>query len=303
MTIRIGVVGFGSAGKQHIHALNEMEEVDLACVLEKNLDIDLGGISRASSWQELLSDTAIDAIALCIPPGTKGELAKQAIIAGKSVLLEKPPCKNLDELCILRDLAENNGVTIGVMFQHRYIIPTEVLSWKWNEKTTAILEVSRPRKTSRYFNDWRANPKQALGGIFAHLGVHYIDLACYILGTPITHHQVGKREFVPGIDMRVVGTIEFDTGAALAYIVTSEAEAQNERLTIFSDNKKITIENGHLFLEYGGKSIQISPKSKHQLRQQVYLDFTKSILNGRQPVVCHLEGARGITMLIQSLVK
>ncbi|MFC7472564.1 Gfo/Idh/MocA family oxidoreductase [Actinomadura keratinilytica] len=50
---------------------------------------------------------------------------------------------------------------------------------------------------------WRGDPAASFGGIAAHLGVHYLDLACQLLGRPATVALAPVRERAPGIDSRV----------------------------------------------------------------------------------------------------
>ncbi|MCL6443036.1 MAG: Gfo/Idh/MocA family oxidoreductase [Alicyclobacillus sp.] len=301
MAVRIAVVGYGSAGRQHVQALNGLEEVELYCVLEANPNVDTGDLPRKYSWQDVLDDPNVDAVALCLPPGGRSDMAHEALASGKSVLLEKPPCTTEAELESLLKAARAAKRSIGVMFQHRYRLPDEVLNIKWDERTIAVLEVSRPRNSERYFNSWRQDPALSFGGISAHLGVHYLDLACLLLGLPVNFHQAGRRDFIPGIDLRVAGTVEFSSGAAMAFIVTGEAEARSERLNILSGDCRFTIEDGTVTVEKGGEVHKYIAEPTTLMRKRLYEDFASAVVNHEQPRRCHLEGGRGVTRLLEKI--
>lgn len=304
MSIKMAVVGYGAAGQQHVDALFGLEKAELYCVFESNENVDTGEISRKSTWQDVLHDERVDAVALCVPPGGRAELASQAMLAGKSVLLEKPPCLSESELELLLETAIKTKTTLGVMLQHRYRLPKEILEINWNEKTTAILEVSRPRESSRYFTNWRQDPLKSLGGITAHLGVHYLDLACLMLGEPISLEQSGKRNIVPGVDLRTTGSLKFLNGSAMAFIVTGEASKRNERLAIFGDDNHLIIENGHITLERNGEIQKYSPGGTTlEMRKRCYEDFANAVINKAQPQLCNLQSVRGVTKILEQLSK
>ena len=51
----------------------------------------------------------LDAIAICTPPQVRYEIAHLALVRGKHVLLEKPPCPSLVQLEHLIGLAQGRG--------------------------------------------------------------------------------------------------------------------------------------------------------------------------------------------------
>ncbi len=59
-------------------------------------------------------------MALCTPPQVRHGLARQALEAGKHVMLEKPPGATLSEVEDLRQVAEAQGVTLQATWHSRY---------------------------------------------------------------------------------------------------------------------------------------------------------------------------------------
>ena len=51
----------------------------------------------------------LDAVAICTPPQARHRIARDALSAGKHVMLEKPPAATLSELADLKRLAEREG--------------------------------------------------------------------------------------------------------------------------------------------------------------------------------------------------
>lgn len=253
MSLGVGIVGFGVAGRQHAAALDGLAEAEAVSVLEHDPTADVGALRRAGSWRELLSDPAVGLVALCVPPGGRARLAVEALEAGKAVLIEKPPAVSEAEIERVTQAATQAGKPVGVMLQHRMRLPDAALVTDWaSPATTAILEVSRFRPPAHYRRaDWRSDPAAAFGGIAAHLGVHYLDLACQLLGRPETVRLAGSRELAPGIDTRVTGLVEFHTGATLAFTVTAESAVRTERLQVLGPARGLCVADGTVSTQMG----------------------------------------------------
>jgi UDP-2-acetamido-3-amino-2,3-dideoxy-glucuronate N-acetyltransferase len=67
-----------------------------------------------SSFDAILNDENINAVAISTPAVTHGELVRQALDAGKNVFVEKPLCLDVGEAENLRDLAKSLDLTLMV---------------------------------------------------------------------------------------------------------------------------------------------------------------------------------------------
>jgi D-galactose 1-dehydrogenase len=71
-------------------------------------------------YRELLKVPELEAVAVCTPPQVRHVIAREALLAGKSVLLEKPPAATLSELEDLRQLAAKVGRTVFTTWHSQY---------------------------------------------------------------------------------------------------------------------------------------------------------------------------------------
>ena len=76
----------------------------------------------------ILADPDIDAVAIATPVDTHYPLAKAALTAGKSVLVEKPMCSTVEQAEELVDLAERNGKVL--MVDHTFVYNPAVRKMK-----------------------------------------------------------------------------------------------------------------------------------------------------------------------------
>lgn len=112
MPIRVGIVGLGKiALEEHVPALKANGAFTLAaCASAKATLADVP--SFASVEAMLAGAPALDAVAICTPPQAHFAAARLALLAGKHVLLEKPPCPTIAEFDELAQLAANTGRTL-----------------------------------------------------------------------------------------------------------------------------------------------------------------------------------------------
>lgn len=109
--VRVGVVGAGGWGQNHVRTLAGLEGADLRYVC----DLDAGARERAQSlapqarvvdsFDALLADPSLEAVVLASDASTHAELGLAAIAAGKDVLVEKPLALRVADAQALVDAA------------------------------------------------------------------------------------------------------------------------------------------------------------------------------------------------------
>ena len=296
--IRVGILGAGSAGRQHQAAIGASATCRLVGVYDPDPAATLEGVPRAATAAELIQREDIDLVAFCTPPGDRLNDALAAVDRGAAILLEKPPVASLADLDALVSAADTAGVTAGVMMQHRFALPPVPST---GAGATCLVEVSRPRPAERFSGGgWRSDPNRALGGISAHLGVHYLDLACQLLGEPVEIEVVVPARTRDGIDLGATGYARFATGGTLAFTVTSTANRRSERLAYLGPTWSMTLQDGAAETS----DPDIAPRAARPaslLRTLVYDDVASAIAAGTQPSVAALQLARPVMTLLERI--
>ncbi len=119
MTTPICLVGIGKiAQDQHVPALQESTDWELAATVSRAGTVE--GVSAYSDFGKMLSERPdISVISLCLPPVPRFDYAKQAILAGRHVMLEKPPGATLAEVQELSRLADAAEVSLFATWHSR----------------------------------------------------------------------------------------------------------------------------------------------------------------------------------------
>lgn len=296
--IRLGIVGLGNAGRQHLAAVADLPEFRLVAVADPVAQAP-AGVRHHRDAYDLISSPDVDVVALCTPPGPRAPLARQAVAAGKPMMVEKPVARSMAEFDQLV-AGVRAGLPAAVMLQHRMRLPEVLLEHDWGSEALGVLEVSRPRSPAHFqASAWRRDADAAYGGVTAHLGIHYLDLACQLLGD-VAGVELGEvRGPHPGIDTRVAGTVEFVGGALLRFTVTSERPDRCERLTITSADAELQLVDGLVQGRLPGADLVARPpRTVQSLRTDVYAEFAAAIGNRVQPARCGLESARPVTRIV-----
>lgn len=109
--IRIAIVGAGKITvDQHIPAILGNPLFTLAGVVSPRTR--LAKVHTFADLAMMLADPDVDAVAVNTPPQVRFDIARDAILAGKHVMLEKPPAATTAELSELATLAQAAGTTL-----------------------------------------------------------------------------------------------------------------------------------------------------------------------------------------------
>jgi len=125
MTIKVGVIGYGYWGPNLVRNFSEVPGSQVVAVSDLRSELlakanaRYPAIKTTNNHQELISDPAVDAIAIATPVSSHYELALQALLAGKHVLVEKPITSTAEQACRLIDEAERRDLIL--MVDHTFV--------------------------------------------------------------------------------------------------------------------------------------------------------------------------------------
>lgn len=108
----IAVIGCGYWGAKHVRVFHELPAVRLAMVADPNearrahIERTYPDVPTTADYDAVLRDRTIQGVVIATPVSTHYQLAYEALLAGKDVLVEKPLTDNAAqarELCLLAD--------------------------------------------------------------------------------------------------------------------------------------------------------------------------------------------------------
>ncbi len=196
----VGLIGTGFMGRAHALAFhNARTTFDLPFNLKLVALADADavraeqcatgwGFERShGNWQQLISDPAVNLVAITTPNLLHFPMAMAALDAGKAVYCEKPLAVSLEQAREMQAAARKAGVVtrVGYNYQHNPIIG---LAKQMIESGELGRIVSFQGEFSEDFMgdglspwSWRCEEAHA-GGALADLGSHLLAVAWYLLG-------------------------------------------------------------------------------------------------------------------------
>jgi predicted dehydrogenase len=249
--IRVGVIGVGSMGKNHARVYSELKDVTLVGVADK--DEKTGsevakrlGVEFFSDYKKLLEK--VDAVSLVVPTKLHYALAKEILLSGKDVLVEKPMTATLQEADDLIRIAESKKRVLQVghierfnpaLIQARdYVKPNEVIQ----------LEAHRIGPSGARITD---------AGVVLDLMIHDIDVILSLVDSPVDSVAALGKKVGGAHEDFAEAIIKFKNGA-LASIVASRCTQKRERTL------KITQKDSYIVVDFMNKSLEIHKQAKSE---------------------------------------
>jgi len=189
--IGVGVIGFGLGGRVfHAPFVSAVTGLRLAAILQRS------GDQAAKAWpatkivrslDDLLADKSIELVVVSTPNETHFALAKQALEAGKHVVIDKPFAATSEEALALGQLAKAKGLLV---------IPFHNRRWDGDFQTVRKLlqedAIGRLVTFESHFDRFRPIPREntwkeaenPANGMLFDLGPHLVDQALALFGPP-----------------------------------------------------------------------------------------------------------------------
>lgn len=145
------------------------------------------------SYEEMLADSAIDAVSICTANYSHCEISVKALTAGKHVLCEKPMAVTYEECRAMVEAAKKSGKYLMICQQER-LLPAHIKAKELLQQGS-IGEILSFRTNFRHSGPetwtidqdkvWFFDKKSAAFGAMADLGIHKADLIHYLLDDTI----------------------------------------------------------------------------------------------------------------------
>ena len=188
--INVVVVGYGLAGRVfHAPFVSAVPGLRLAGIVQRKGDEAAAaypGVPVLRSFDEALG-AGTDLVVIATPNATHVELAKQALVAGKHVVIDKPFAGTSAEARELIGLADAGGLVLAPFHNRRW--DGDFLTLK---KVLAGGELGRAVTVESHFDRFRPVQRPgtwkeagaAMNGLLFDLGPHLVDQGLALFGAP-----------------------------------------------------------------------------------------------------------------------
>ncbi|MCR5741674.1 MAG: Gfo/Idh/MocA family oxidoreductase [Gammaproteobacteria bacterium] len=261
--VKYGIVGIGSQGTKYATFLKNgcVEGASLVAVADINpsrlewAKEALDGVSRYSSYEEMIDRSDIDVVVIDVPHYYHPIIAEYALSHGKNVLTDKPIgvyTKRIREMLEVRN--KYKDLAFGIVFNQRtnplYRKAKEIISDPKSGKLIRVNWIITDwYRTSAYYKNgaWRATYREEGGGVLLNQSPHQLDLLTWLIGNPKSVYAVSKtvgRNIK--VENDVTALLEFDDGVTGVFVTSTHDAPGTNRLEVTLESGKIVIENDEL---------------------------------------------------------
>jgi len=203
--VRVGLVGLGFMGQQHLQIYQEMENVELVAVcdviperasekapsvggnLGEAAELDLSAQARYLCFSDMLANEQLDLVDICTPTHLHSQMTVEALEAGNHVVCEKPMARTVAQCDEMIAAAEKTGNMLFIAQCIRFWPEYEVLA-----KMVADGELGEV-KAARFIRQspapgWASEgwlmDNELSGGALLDLHIHDVDFILSLMGMP-----------------------------------------------------------------------------------------------------------------------
>ena len=213
----------------------------------------------------LLAEPAIDTVVIATRHDTHAALVIRALKAGKHVYVEKPLALLDEDIDAIGEALEASGRHLCVGFNRRFAPATQEARRLLAGRAGPLVATLTMNAGALPADHWAHDPHEG-GGRLLGEGCHFLDLARYLVGSPIEDVQVvaaraGSR---PVEDVSLV-QVAFADGsiASIQYLANGNKAYPKERVELFWEGKVLRIDNFRSIEGWGA-----SPRNPGLIRSQ-----------------------------------
>ncbi|MDG5786141.1 Gfo/Idh/MocA family oxidoreductase [Evansella sp. AB-P1] len=259
------------------------------------------------SYEELLEDKEIQAVYIPLPNSLHKEWAIKAMEKGKHVLCEKPMALNETEALEMIEVSKKNNVILMEAFMYKYTSRIQLVEEVLEKGILG--EIKHITSSFRFFlnrpNTIKMQPELG-GGALYDVGCYPLNFVGMVMNQePSDIHVVSEMK--EGVDVSASVLLQYSSGATATLNAGFNAFPRNYSEIIGTKGRieipdTFTGKEGKLFLYTDEKEeeIYVPPSSRYQLEVD---DFSRSILNGKEPLISLEESLRNIRVMDRILEK
>jgi predicted dehydrogenase len=315
--VKLAIIGTGIAAKElHLPALMKLKdkyEIVAVCnhTEQKAREFSrlVNNVPFTLNYRDILSSSAVEAVDIALPIHLNFRVVKDALEAGKHVIVEKPIAGNLFDAELMTTFPDRYDSVMMVAENFRYnpvfirarqIIASGEIGKPYAMFWNNFLEMSTGNKYAGTL--WRIE-HQYPGGFITDGGVHIIAAIRMLFGEIV--YGIGQSRSVnPAIGKVDSFTFQFKTDRDVTGIYNSyySVKGHNEnRLTVLGTIATMIIEGTKLSLYNGRSEPKVEIFDTDGGYTEEFEDFYNAIRKGNSPVSSFQEGYLDFKTIVTAL--
>jgi predicted dehydrogenase len=232
--LNIGIIGTGYLGKLHSKLLVDAERADFIGVydsdeVEAQKVADSFGVNRFENSEKLFD--FVDAVIIVTPTPTHYQIAKEALLKGKHVFIEKPITVEVSEAEELVEIAKEKNLKIQVGHIERF--------------NPALLSLEKYNLEPMFMQTDRLaqfNPRGSDVAVVLDLMIHDIDIILSLIKSKVKRiNASGVAVVSDNIDI-ANARIEFENGAVANVTASRISQKKMRKMRMFQRDAYLSLD-------------------------------------------------------------
>ncbi len=247
--MKIALVGIGKiAIDQHVPAIAASPDWELAATVSRKGSVD--GVAAFDDFATFLAARPdVTVVSLCLPPVPRFDYAEAALLAGRHVMLEKPPGATLAEVHALQALAVSKGLSLYTTWHSRMAHAVAPAKAWLADKTILCAHITWREDVRKWHpgQDWVFEPGGM--GVFDP-GINALSILTEILPAPV-HLTAASLEFPSNRQTPIAAQLTF-SGGVTADFDWRQTGPQTWDIEVETDHGAMALRMGGNVLEIAG---------------------------------------------------
>lgn len=247
----MGVIGAGNFARTVLlPELKRLSQVELRTICTTRGHTaehgrDAFGFAQATTdIEQILGDPAINAVLVATRHSNHAALTARCLAAGKSVIVEKPLALDARQLAEVEAARAASGAFFTVGFNRRFAPMAVAARAHLARHQGPRMAVLRVNAGALPPESW-VNAAEEGGGRILGEACHFVDLARFLIGAPITAVQADAATVTHGGCDDLTATLSFADGSLATIVYTAQGDSaySKERFECFVGGTVVTIDN------------------------------------------------------------
>ncbi len=297
--INVGVLGVGAMGYNHARVYSKLDEANLIAVSDVS-ERTLKKVSEKynaksySNYDDLLNDSEIQVVSVCVPTTHHHNVVMDAIEHGKHVLVEKPIAFTLEEAKEMIEAAHKKGVILGTGHVERFNPAVQKAKELIENDVIGDIVSASAKRVGPY------PPRIKDVGVTIDLAIHDLDVMYYLFGEEVidVYSSMGSILERSGYEDHAEIMVNFTGGMAGMLEVNWLTPYKRREISITGTDGIISVDYIDQSIDVHGKFAQdIQIEHKEPLGEELR-SFLDAVKNNKKPVITGEDGYNALKMVI-----
>jgi UDP-N-acetyl-2-amino-2-deoxyglucuronate dehydrogenase len=306
--VRFAVIGMGM-GRSRSRMVTQTEGAALQVVCDVREErvrpvAEELGCEWTRSLEEVLARDDVDVVDVMLPSGLHGDVAMQAMRAGKHAITTKPMDVSLEKADAMIACAEETGQILAVDFESRYERSWQQIKAAIDGRLFGKMVLGEARlkwwRAQSYYSDsgWRGTWAMDGGGALANQTIHFIDLLLWLMGDveEVLAGYYGAHTHAIETEDLGMGMLRFKSGAMGAVLgTTTFPKSPYAGVEVHGEQGGAIFLEGEPqwhFLEEGQQPPEVTPRVRNVIQ-----DMVSAVRDGTPVAVDGREGRKSLALL------